>query len=83
MKLPPVGTYNPLPMEYNLFDNSLATDKKRYRSYFSREERFKRSKDKTVPFYEVLSEWGIKDKRKKKDILAKISVPQTHRSVYH
>jgi hypothetical protein len=37
LKLPPVGTYNPLPMEYNLFDNSLATDKKRYRSYFSRE----------------------------------------------
>jgi hypothetical protein len=36
-----------------------------------------------VPFYDVLSEWGIKDKRKKRDILEKISLPHTHRSVYH
>jgi hypothetical protein len=37
VKLPPVGTYNPLPMAYNLFDNSLALDKKRYKSYFNKE----------------------------------------------
>lgn len=69
-------------MAYNLFDNSL-TDKGRGRSYFSREERFKKSMEKAVPFYDVASEWGIQDKRKKKDILQKISLPYPNRSVYH
>lgn len=36
LKLPPVGTYNPLPMAYQLFDNSLATDRKRYKSFFNK-----------------------------------------------
>ena len=31
VKLPPVGTYTPLPLEYNLFENELGS-KKRYRS---------------------------------------------------
>lgn len=69
-------------MAYSLFDNSLA-DKRRGRSYFSREERFKKSREKAVPFYDVGSEWGIEDKRKKKDILQKISLPYSNRSVYH
>ena len=82
LKLPPVGTYNPLPQSYELFDNSLKADKKRYKSYFNKEERFKKSKEKPLPFYNILSEWGMKDKQHKKDILARVSMPHSNRSVY-
>ncbi len=77
-----MGTYNPLPLEYSLFENSLGGAKKK-KTVFNKEERFKRSREKPLPFYNVLSEWGLKDKNKKKDILARISSPSTGRSVYH
>lgn len=35
LKLPPVGTYSPLPVAYELFENELAT-KKRHKSFFSK-----------------------------------------------
>ena len=79
MKLPPVGTYQPLPVSYQLFENDIGT-KKHHKSYFNHEERFKANKKKTIPFYNVLSEWGI-TKRVNKDILTRISSPS--RSVYH
>lgn len=81
VKFPPVGTYTPLPIEYHLFDNELAKQK-RHKSFFSKEERFKKSKDKTVPFYNIQSEWGLKNKRVNKDILSRISSPNSNRSVY-
>jgi hypothetical protein len=36
MNLPPVGTYNPLPIEYSLFDNLAGSDKKGKKTRFNR-----------------------------------------------
>lgn len=83
MKLPPVGTYDPLPIEYTLFDNLKNVEKKKSKSYFNREQRFKSNKTKAVPYYNVLSEWGMKDKLKKKDILSRIGSSLTHHSIYY
>lgn len=35
VRLPPVGTYSPRPVAYQLFENELAAQK-RYKSYFNR-----------------------------------------------
>ena len=40
VKLPSVGTYQPLPVSYQLFENELGT-KKRYKSFLGKEERWK------------------------------------------
>jgi hypothetical protein len=37
IKLPPVGTYSPLPVAFKLFENEASLDKKRYKPYFSKE----------------------------------------------
>lgn len=36
MNLPPVGTYNPLPIEYSLFDNLAGSAKKSKKTHFNR-----------------------------------------------
>lgn len=47
-------------------------------------ERFKSSKDKKLPFYNILSEWGMKNKLQKKDIMSNISShPSASRSLYY
>ena len=80
--IPPVGQYHPLPVKYSLFEN-IKPEEKKSKARFSREERFKWSKEKSVPFYNVLSEWGMKDKLKKKDILSRVGSSLTHHSVYY
>lgn len=40
-KLPPVGTYDPKPLNFSLFSSLASNDKGKNRSYFSRTERFK------------------------------------------
>jgi hypothetical protein len=68
-------------VSYRLFDNERAK-KKQGKSYFSRDERWKKDKDRTVPFYNIGSEWGMKNKMVKKDILTRLSSPSSNRSVY-
>ena len=78
VKLPPVGTYTPVPVAFTVFDR----ERKKAKSVMSKEERFKKDKKNAVPFYEVTSDWGMADKRRKKDILSRISSPSSNRSVY-
>ena len=82
VKLPDVGTYQPLPVSYALFEND-RVNKKRYRSFLDKEERWKEPKKKSIGYYNISSDWGMKNKMQKKDILSRISSPSTHRSVYH
>jgi hypothetical protein len=70
-------------MEYSLFDNLAGPANKSKKPHFNREERFKSDKTKAVPFYNVGSEWGMKDKLKKKDILSRVGSSLTHHSVYY
>jgi hypothetical protein len=36
LKLPPVGTYNPTPVSFNLFENAIGAEKKKARSFFNK-----------------------------------------------
>ena len=78
IKLPPVGAYTPVPVAFSVFDR----ERKKAKSVLGREERFKKDKKNVIPFYDVSSDWGMAGKRKKKDILTRISSPSSNRSVY-
>lgn len=75
-------TYNPVPVEFDLFD-SMSSRKEKPKSYFNREQRFKSDKAKAVPFYNIGSEWGMKSNIKKKDILSRVGSSLTHHSIYY
>ena len=85
VKLPSVGSYTPNPVSYNLFESISNINSKKVSSGMGgKTERWKTSKTKKLPFYNVLSEWGMKDKHNKKDIMSKVSShPATSRSVYY
>ena len=85
VKFPSVGSYTPNPVSYNLFSSISNTNSKKISSGMGgKTERWKKSKEKKLPFYNILSEWGMKDKHNKKDIMSKISSnPGTSRSVYY
>lgn len=40
-KLPPVGTYDPKPLNFSLFSSLASLDKGKSKSYFSKTQRFK------------------------------------------
>lgn len=79
-----MGTYHPI--SFGLFDSITAGKDNKKKAYFGREERFhvkKEDKKKGVPYYDVGSNWGMKDKLSKKDILSKVGSSVTHHSVYY
>jgi hypothetical protein len=81
-----VGSYTPNPVAYTLFSSMSATPKMRSNiGLGGKAERFRPiPKDKTVPYYDIRSEWGMKDKLRKKDILSHISTGRaSSHSVYH
>ena len=75
-----MGSYHPL--SYGLFD-SMSSGEQKQRANFGREQRFKSGKVKPTPFYNVASEWGMKDKLHRKDILSKVGSSVTHHSIYY
>lgn len=84
VKWPQAATYNPKPSDYHLFGSADEKDSKlKSNSYFTRELRFKSSKEKTIPFYNIGSEWGMKDNLNKKDILSRVGSSLSHHSVYY
>lgn len=83
VKLPSVGTYNPNPVSYSLFGGNQIKPKSGLAGMGGKSERWQKSKEKKLPFYNVLSEWGMKDKYTKKDIMSKVSSGAGSRSVYY
>lgn len=86
-KLPPVGTYAPLPVSYDLFESieTKSKSKKQRANGFGKVERFASVDPKKQPKggdYNILSEWGMADKLKKKGLLNRISRP-SQPSVYY
>jgi hypothetical protein len=82
-----VGTYAPIPVSYDLFESIEAKSKGRKPrpNGFGKVERFKSPDPKRQPKggdYNILSEWGMVDKLKKKSLLDKISRP-SQPSVYY
>jgi len=86
-KLPPVGTYSPLPAAYDIFESIEAKSKgkKPRLNGFGKVERFKPYDPKKQPKggdYNLVSVWGMADRLKKKSLLDKISRP-SQPSIYY
>jgi hypothetical protein len=84
--LPFVGSYNPNPVAYQLFSSMSVKSKIRNNiGLGGKSQRFQPiPKEKSVPFYDIGSEWGMKDKLRKKDILYHVSTGRTSsQSVYY
>jgi hypothetical protein len=60
-----------------------SSNKKKNRAHFGKEERFRNDKNQPVPFYNIGSEWGMKDRLRQKDILSRVGSSLTHHSIYY
>lgn len=79
--IPDVGKYSPNPVSYNLFESIAKGKKVDNKNGFGTSRRFSSEKPIVDVAYNILSEWGMKDK-KGKDILSKVSKEGT-KSVYY